>query len=279
MKIIFAHPRYEYGSYVDYRRLVELSGFPVCKFDEMDLGQEGTVYIVSPANLSLADAILSWKGPMLSRVIYWCLERPDVPPKPIRELVTTEVHADPESVLALPGVSRVWVSDRYFSSLSKKYSHVILGSDPFLAHGTVEKPIWDLCHFSYVWGRRSPVVSGLSQSLRVAGEAWGEERARILRSSRAILNVHQTDAQVGEPLRFALAASYSLPLISETIKDPWPLRPGYDFLMYDYGELQRRTNEILRSVDLEMFGRNLYDTLCRKYTFKKCVEDGVRETL
>lgn len=35
-EIIFARPRWDYNSYTDFYRLIELSGYPLIFFDEID---------------------------------------------------------------------------------------------------------------------------------------------------------------------------------------------------------------------------------------------------
>lgn len=283
MKIIFAHPRHEYGSYVDYRALVRLSGFETCFFDEMNLAPQDTAYIVSPANNSLYKHLVGKEVRDRGAKIFWLdLERPDPPEiEPISDLVTTEVHATTDSVLALPGVTRAWVSDRHLASMDPRRLHMVLGSHPDLCQRPPLDLAYDLCHMCYIHGRRE-VIRRLSSSFRVAPSSWGVERDRALRSSRAILNVHQTESHVGEPLRFALAAAYGLPLLSETLHDSWPLVEGDEFLSFPYQDVSHRLNywlNILPHDRLSQIGRNLRRVLTVEYPFRKCVEDAVERSL
>lgn len=285
MKVVFAHPDFEYGSYHYFRRLVELSGFDSCPVSRMDMGAEGTVYVTSPANHALWEKLAPLRSQNIrAKVIYWNLERPDVPPKRIEDLVTTEVHADTRSVLALPGVVAAWVSDRYQASLDPNHLHVVLGSSEKLAEGGPLAMAWDLCHFSYVWGRRGEVMARLSQKFKVAPpDIHPSARAHVLRASRAIVSIHQTPSPVLEVLRSAWSAAYRLPLVCETIKDPWPMVPGEHFLEFDYATLPDELVPWIRQEglreQLRLQGERRYELLCKTHNFRDSVLDGVRRTL
>lgn len=292
MRVVFAIPRFEYGSYVDYRRLVELSGYDRCFFDEIDLTAQDTVYIVSPANRSLWQSLIRYEPPkqIASKVIWWNLEDQWLPTKPISYLQTTETHATTESVLALPGVVAAWCSNRTLPAQDKRYTFVPLGSDPRLAGSPHAGFKWDLCHMSYIWGRRGPIHDTLSGRFRVAPPAFGADRDAALASSSAMWIVHQNERHVlMEPQRFAFAAAYRLPVITETIddyvgiaSDPYPFQKGIDYVSFGYGP----TNEILEFVSgwlaiperLKRLGERLYERLAIEFNFRICVEQGIRRT-
>lgn len=263
MRIVFAQPRHKYDSYTDFRKLVELSEFESVYFDEIDRDAEDTTYIVSPLNNSFP----RWSGKAKARFVYWNLERPDVESAPFWELPGLAVHASVSS--ALTQFDEVWVSDRHFASIDKRLKHAVLASHEGLAEGPLHFHVYDYCHMSYVWGRREHVIVPLRVSLREGPNGWGAERARVLRSSRFMVNVHQTAAPIMEPLRFALAAAYRLPMVSEAIKDPWPLVPGEDYLQLEYDKMAAEIVKLPNSLApwLNM-ADNLHRKLCVDRTFR-----------
>lgn len=284
MKIIFAHPGHQYGSYRYFRKLVDLSGFESCGVEEMDLKRDDVVYITSPANRALSDFLkFHDRQDVRAKVIYWNLERPDVPTEPVWSLPTTAVHADTQSVRHLPGVVASWVSDRYQSKLDNHHQFVVLGGHPGVRTVDATLPkAWDLCHFSYIWGRREIIRS--LKGFGVAPENLdGVERETVLCSSRAILSVHQTPAPVLEVLRSAWSAAYKLPLICENVEDPWPLKEGESIATFGYETIQRDLEaifELERSEGyLTRIGQKRYDLLCGTYNFRDCVEEGVKVAL
>ncbi len=283
-KIVFAYPKHPYDSYATFRRLVEVSEFDWCYFENMDLSRDDVVYIVSPANKSLWDALGGHDASKVrARIIYWNLERADVPTKPIWELLTTEVNAATQSVRKIPGMIAAWVSDRYQAGLDEDHYYVTIAGDPRFAEGAPLPREWDLCHFMYVYGRRSPVVDELSRKLKVApsGVTW-ERQVEILRSSRAILSIHQTPSPITECLRVAWSAAYKLPLLMEESSDPFPMIDEIHFKSIRYYDAVRRVQELLSEVNrdwMEAMGVARYDLLCVKNTFRSCVEEGVRRSL
>jgi len=280
-KIIFAHPRHLYSSYTDYLELVKLAGFQTCFQDEIDL-ETDAVYVVSPLNRTFG----VWAhtqapaGSRRAKVIWWNLERPDVSTVPVLDLPENAVHASVESVSNF--FDAIWISDRYVASLDSKFTWVVLGSDQRLAWGGRMQLTHDLCHMCYIWGRRE-ILNRIATRWNIAPASWGAERDVALRSSRAIVNIHQTPAPVQEPLRIALAAAYRLPLITETIKDPAPLDCDGHMTMIDYNNLEDGLSRWLDAPDarqkLIARGEALHQALCVDRTFGECVRRGVDDML
>lgn len=286
MKIVFAHPTYEYGSYHYFRELARLSGFGVCSIPQIDLMRD-VVYIVSPACKELALHLIGQQAvasQVRAKVIYWNLERPDVPTEEVGVLPGNAVHASTASVLQLPGVVKAWVSDRYQASLDSLHQFVVLGSDRRLGAYPSTKKEWDFCHYSYVWGRRQAPMDLLRQRLKCAPEdVLPQVRHDALSKSRAIISIHQTEAPVLEVLRSAWSAAYHLPLICERVEDPWPLKQGTHFceLDTDIGRLREFAQLMSEGQvrGLDMLGEARWDLLCNKYPFRDCVEQAVEEIL
>jgi hypothetical protein len=268
VKVIFAHPRHRHPSYADYRKLVEISGFETCAVDEMDLAADA-IYITAPVNGELRPVVDGKKR--RAKVIFWCLERPDSgdwPPE--------GNNASNRVGEIIRFVDKVWVSDRHQAQLDLRQVFVPLASDSRLAEGeTLPAKMYDLAMLSYVTDRRRKIVTSLERWKRAPETAWGETRARILHSSRSMLYIHQTPSPIVAPLRFALAAAYKLPLLSEAMADPYPLVSGKDFLSAPYEGIVEATNEWLSGPSLAPYGQSLHETLCLERNFRLSVLEGV----
>jgi hypothetical protein len=78
--------------------------------------------------------------------------------------------------------------------------------------------------------RRAATLDGLRRSalaadLRIVDGVWGVERARLLRRTRVVIDVHRIQGNfVGLRLLLALAAGAAV--VTEPMTDPWPFVPG-----------------------------------------------------
>jgi hypothetical protein len=279
VQIVFARPSHHYDSYRIFWRLVELSGFDQIPLPHVDMSQD-VFYIISPPNGELAPAMDAARartsGPRKARTAVWDLERPDGR--------AGAEHPDPTTAardvdLFAASVDHVWAFDPYYASFDSRLVRVTVGGHPGLREGAaLATKAWDLCHFSYVNGRREAVMAALRARHRVGPETWGPERGAILNSSHTMAYIHQTPFPIGSPLRFALAAAYELPLMSERMENPWPMEPGWDFVQAPYEGFADSFSAWLPSADPEL-GRRLHKKLCMNMTFRRCVEDGVRRSL
>lgn len=266
MKVIFARTRYHYDSYRDFWRLIELAGFEQCFVDGIDV-EHDVVYITTPINGEIRPHMTHRRsiasGPQRCKVIWWNLERPG-----------TDIVCETDEILQY--VDRIWTSDRHYAALDPRFEHVVLGSDPKLRD--CAEPLerrWDWTHQSYASFRRDPIYGQLRNRGLIEGtNGWGPHRDSVLRASHLMLNVHQDIHTIGEPLRFALAAAYSLPVVSESIADAWPLRAGSEYDEVAYDRLVDRVAEV-RHQDISALGQNLYKALCVERTFKSCVEEAI----
>lgn len=271
MRIVFVKTRHEYDSYRDFWKLVELSGFDTCFTEQMDLSAD-VIYITTPINgdfrphIKHARSILS--GPQQARVVWWNLERPDSDGSPHISTIVDEL---------LEYCDAIWVSDRYYASLDSRMQYVVLGSHEKLCISTEKIPTeYDYTHQSYAWGRRDAIYVPLRRhGLKEGPNSWFEERDKVLRSSKLMLNVHQTPMPIGEPLRFAVTAAYRMPMVSEKMNDPYPLVAGHDYVDVHFDRLvdviRLETNGHL---NLPWIGNNLYNRLCVEWPFRRGVEAG-----
>jgi hypothetical protein len=259
--IVFAKTRHQYDSYADFWRLVELSEFPVIYTDEIETGRDYTV-IYTPNN---GDTANGWPDAR-ARIVLFQLE--------------WETHPNDSGPLP-PGVSEKWTHDKWHAErLNCRY--VPIGSHPGLVHGPLEDdaPItYDVALLAYMTNRRKQMAYDLNmRGLRLAPNAWGSERHTILQRSSVMLHIHQHDDVPGvAALRLAVAAAYSLPVITEHCADLGIF--GYShLLMSDYANLADFTHLWTRRNEAHIladYGRSLYQLLCVEKTFRRCIEGEV----
>lgn len=257
--VTFARPRHVYDSYTDLYRLIELSGYPLIHFDEID-PQSDNLYVMTLVN---GENMHGWERPRAS-IVLWDLEwRLD------------------GNYPQIPGVKRTWASDRWYAGqIGAEY--VPLGSHVGLAHDYphVDGKEYDLALMMYLGPyRRNNLVNQLqANGLRIAPNGWGQERHDILCQSRAMLHIHQhDDIRTIAPLRWALAAAYGLPMFSESVRDTGLL--SRDMMVEGaYENLRRLVCDWLQRYDaqcIEEKGRALHEFLCKTHTFRSLVEAAV----
>jgi hypothetical protein len=276
--LIFAKTRYAYDSYQDFWKLVELAGFETCWIDHIDWEQEA-FYVTTPINGETRPVIeRERKSGKVKRckVAWWNLERPDSGPGGLNQLLGTMVCNDTTGMLAW--MDYIWTSDKYQHTLDPRAVHVVMGSDARMAlPGTRIPGQYDFCHLSYLSDRRRAMMLGLVR-YRIAPNAWEPDRGKIINRSRFMLNLHQTEAKIGEPLRFAVAAAYACPLLTETCGDPFPMEPGRHMLMTNYDKIQRAVEDAMHQ-DMEPYGKELHNLYCKQLPFKECVLQGLQDSL
>jgi hypothetical protein len=254
--IIFARTRYEYPSYGDFFRFVEISGFKTCFVDQIDLAQDNT-YIFTPMNGEVAPHLRNFAGTRRAKVIWWNLERP---------------HDEtlPSSMDTLEGlIDSVWVSDRYFATLNPRFTFVRLAGHQHYGMRTAARH-WDVCHLSYLWGRRLEAVDRLrAQGVSIAPEAWGaKEQNAIVATSHMMLTLHQYEVYpIIEPIRFAIAASYGIPIVSESFLDDQAR--DLAFVLRSIDQIDQDVIEWLKHKDrLADEGEKLHRKLCIDTDFR-----------
>jgi hypothetical protein len=270
---VFARTRHHYDSYDDFWRLVELSGFPTCWVDEIDLIQR-TLYITTPINGEQPPHLRAERARVGSacpgRVLWWLLERPDATGRPcsLADQLTD----------GLGYCDAVCCSDKLVASLDPRLHFLAMGSHPELAPGGLPArlpPDYHVAHISYAWGRREAIYNALSRhGLKVAPGCWGTDRDRMLRRSRLLLNLQQYTLPVVAPLRFAVAAAYKIPLVTERVHDAFPLL-ATEFSQAPYEQIVDHVRGLLRwaGPDLDALGDRLYQRLCLDWTFRHGVEE------
>lgn len=250
--IFFVQTRHFYGTYVDYFCLVELAGYPVVYDDEMDLTNPEHTYI-----LTWFSAQSPFPDDVQARLICWNLEWADTP-------VFDNVE--------------YWSADKWYAD-AHGWRYVPVGSDKRLVEGYPfnEAPLlYDITLQMYRDpARRSRAVHALRDcGLTIAPDGWGEARHRSLLSSRCQVHIHQLEgAHAVSPLRFAVAAAYRLPIITERLHDAGIFERCLIQSTYD-GLPEACQNWLApnRRSALMDFGDALHERLCVELTFKKIIE-------
>lgn len=267
-EIIFARPRHPYGSYTDLWRLIQLSGFRLVYFDEMDMDSDN-IYIASSPQ---SDWWTMFEAPHRCRIVWWDIEfYPDL----------TFDHIE--------GVD-IWTADPAYAK-AKGIRFILMGSNPCLAgyhtdetgwvHPTFERiqhKAYDAILLAHMTWRRQVVQGQMVElGLRVAPNEnlWGSVRHTVLSQTRAMVHVHQRDDyRAFAPQRFALAAAYKLPLLTETLPCLAPF-DHHTALPHDFQGLAQHAHHWLGRNDariLENYGVALHQFLCEEHSFRKTIE-------
>ena len=269
--IIFARTRHTYQSYDDFWSLVALSDFPTCFVDEIDPSKDHT-YIFTPHNGEFvhhaASKGLAWAN-RRAKIIWWFLERPD------GNLVPLDDFMKP----VLPVIDEVWVSDGTISELHPRLKRMVLGGHEGLALVPPQDfKEYDFAHMSYAWGRREELYAYICvRGLREAPNAFGKERSEILATTKLMVSVHQYPLPVIAPLRFAIAAAHRLPVLTETVKDPYPHVIGHDLWHADFENIPDEAAGLLENPGLLwQLAKNLHERLCVEWTFRRGVEEALK---
>jgi len=242
-----------YGSYVDWFKLAELSGYEVIPISEMDAYDSSKCYIITPYNGEWTEG---WPGAK-ARIISYELEYRQEIAKPL-------------------GVSEVWAGDVWYANkLGMRY--VPIGSHLGLNKESHSQKLvgWDIALMMYRdLFRRAHVINQLIElGLTIAPDGWGIQRSHLLLSSKCMVAIHQwQEWPCVAPLRMCIAAAHKLAVISEEVADKGLFAGLLPTLHYaDMGAL---VASAIRSPYSKMpeFGEMLYQKLCVDYTFKKSIE-------
>ncbi len=273
MEIIFAKTRHTYDSYCDFWRLVDASGFRTCFVDEI-VYSEPVVYITTPWNGETTEALTRPRfnnyEANKAKIVWWLLER--------------DVCDGTRNITDEFGfVNQIWVGDRSTAKKDPRLTHVVLGGHPDIATAIKKDKEYDVTALAYLWGRRQDIANALvKQNVSVAPDAYGKHaQDDILPKSKLMLSMHQYDiAKIIAPLRFAVAASYGLPLLSETVTDSYPLIEGQHFVTADYVDLVNKAVKLLKDENaLATLANNLKQLLTENFRFDKCVNTAVNNLI
>jgi len=250
-----------YQGYGDYFSLAELSGYKTCWINEVDPDSTNT-YIITPLN---GEWNHGWEGTVKANIICHDLEW----------RLKESSYAWPESdLITPPGVKRIWTSDKWYAErIGAQY--VPLGSHVGLVGDTpADGKAWDVAPLSYRTGRRNDAFGQMERrGLTIAPNAWGEERDALLKECAAVVHVHQHDkVPTVAPLRYALAAAWHKPLISEAVFDPGIFGDAVLYAEFDYMAMYTETMIRRYGHLLQQKADELHDLLCVRNSFKSFIQ-------
>ncbi len=252
--VVFVRPRHQYDPYTDLYKLVELSGYELTFFDKMDVSDPTKCYIFAPSNGEIGAGWAHAKARIIHLQIEWEHELPQ----------------------PIPGVSEKWTCDAWHAQhIGAKF--VPLGSHPDLNLHPADSLAkeYDVTFLASPNGRRYSVWGDITErGLSIAPNGWGEDRHAALSKSRCMVAVHQWDNfKCIAPLRWALAAAYKLPIISEEVYCREPFTHSH-FMTCDFDRLGKSTELHIRDPynNLSDHGLALHSFLCERMTFRKSIE-------
>lgn len=259
-QVLFARPRHEYQSYSDYWRLVELAGYPIIYLDEMDL-QSDNCYIFSTPSTFWHDGVEGNGFPNArARLIYHSLE----------------FYLD-VNYPTIPGVE-VWTPDKWYAEKTDT-RYVPFGSDVALnlQPGTMPSARYVATLWAESGHRYTAYGSMVNAGLRMGVGGWGETRHLNLLSSSVMVHAHQwSDRPTIAPQRWALAAAYRLPLISEHLGDAGVFNGmvletnAQEMGTFVYEHVQPANRGLMRR-----YADRLYDQMCIKQPFRRTIEEAL----
>lgn len=265
--ILFAQTRYHYMQYDDFWRIVSLSGFSIVYLDEVDWGKNQTV-IFTPKN-----GELNLPPDKRAHVTWWNLERSKA----------TDPVVDMSNPTVPPGVDEVWASDRAMAQATGA-RYVFLGGVLNFADIDVnhrdEFQIVTLMYWSH---RRQQIQHDLFSRFSVAdraGSCWGDARHYALNHSQLMVSAHQDDYPWSEPIKWAVAAMYGLPLLSETCADPGYYERSQHYVSCALKDIPAAAewvldNEVLRRT----LAANAWRLVSKERTFRSQVLEAVGQAV
>lgn len=270
MEVVFALTRHSYDSYSDYYNLVKNAWGKWCYIDEIKFVDKDKIFVISPINGELGDHLKNHIHEKQCKLVWWNLERPprdenhDEHKKNVGELF---------KYIDYMIVSDKYLQEHYYACFGDRIIYTPIGYHeclcefPFFA----VRSKYSFSHISYVWGRRD-ILNNLPNCMP---NSWGEQRKYDLLRTKFMVNIHQDQFKILEPLRFIIAVSHGLPIISETLHSPAPYIPNLHFLMVPYEHVVSKALSV-NNDNYEHYSRiaqNAFEMMKTKYPFAKNIEE------
>jgi hypothetical protein len=175
----------------------------------------------------------------------------------------------------------MWISDKYLYGLlchfkphaNHKFRFVFFGGHPDFGNKDDgnRKIKYDCAHFMYLTGVRGFKFNFMRDVIKIVmapNTFIPEERNKILLQSRWGLHLHQNSLACISPQRFMLFASFSLPIITDYVQNPFPYEVFQDGLVHFDPRKSSVMNDSMRRNAVEY---NYY-LVTDKHSFKKEVD-------
>jgi len=276
-KVIFARTRHVYDSYADFWSLVRLSEFPTVYVDEIDF-QSNNLYITAPMNGDYRAHLANHYHDRRCKLAQWLLERPTPEHGESLPMSITHYWNANKELEAMRYVDFTIVSDPLLSKLTG-FLYVPMGSHIGLGAPGRRKE-YDFIGLMAPYHRRSwlfdgdkvkPVLNGMRLAPNANPITETALRHQLLQQSRFGLNVHNDEHPFCEPLRFALFAAYSLPVVTESIPDGTIYHDAV--CQADYHNLQNAMGVAYKRYALwRQWGEQMHHVMTGEKSFRRCLE-------
>ena len=273
MEVVFALTRHNYDSYSDYVNLAKNAWGKWCYIDEINFTTPNRVYIFSPFNGEIGPHIQNHIHEKKCKLVWWNLERPP----------RDEKHAEhKQNVMELfKHVDYMIVSDRYYQGeYYKEFGNRVIFMPMGYHECLCEYPFnsvrskYSFAHISYVWGRRD-ILKKLPFCMP---NSWGDQRKQDLIRTKFMVNIHQDQYKILEPLRFIIAVAHGLPIISENLHNSLPYVPGVHFIQTSYEEILNKSFSCNKEdySQYAQIAKNAFEMMKTNYPFNNTIQDMTR---
>ena len=279
-QIIFSRTRHVYDSYVDFWRLVELSGFHWVYYDQIDF-QSDNLYIHSPMNGNYREFLSSHARDRRCTLAHWLLERPTPEGKETPVEALRRYRDANRELEAMRYVDVTVVSDPLLSERTG-FKYIPMGSHRDLGEWSPDKA-YDFVGLMAPYPRRMFLFNGDKvksewEGMTFAPNANGIHEADLrdlcLRASRFGLNIHNDVHPYCEPLRFAVFAAYALPIVTETLS--FGTIYHMSVCQSDYPNLRNAMKAALDRYDVWVeWGKYLHAEMTSTGSFRRRLEENL----
>jgi hypothetical protein len=258
MTTFFVRTRHTYASYVDWWKLIEVSGYATCYQDELDQQNPDHTYILTHF---AALGINGNEQPAKAQLILWQTE-----------YITPERYVDYS-----PNIKRFWHMDAWQADVMS-HEYIPIGGHPDLGYIRDKniEPKYDIALLAYSSERRQPIFDAIKRTFTTMPEnELGEARVRALWESRLMVHVHQRDPYYAiSGIRMAIAAAHGLPLLCENVNNMGIYR--FPIMWSDMKTSVGKFKHFLSDQPmLDDYSARLQHLLHEEYSFQKVVEGAV----
>ena len=265
MEVIFALTRHNYDSYSDYVNLVKNAWGKWCYIDEISFPVKDRVYVVSPINGEFRPHVQNHLHEKQCKIAWWNLERP---PRDEKHAEHKKDVSELFKYIDYMIVSDKYLQDEYYKEFVGRVIYVPLGYHECLCEYPFNsaRSRYSFAHISYMWGRRD-VLKTLPNCMP---NSWGEQRKQDLIRTKFMVNIHQDQFKILEPLRFIIAVAHGLPIISEDIYNAMPYINGVHFIQSPYENMIHKAVSCNKDTNYNSYAqlaKNAFEMMKNKYPF------------
>lgn len=277
MDPVFVQSARTYSAYSDFYHLVDLSGFTIVPDGGVLLKNPAT-HIWSTLDDSMMEILGAPRKERAGKHVFWYLERPDANLPPTADYVEYFKRGMTE---ILEWADEIWVSNLEFTTWDDRLKYVGFGSHPDLRDQRTKDMVRHspptFVHIGQMTPRRKKILESLDSHTKLVLPTWGEERAQALSEGGLLIGINRVEGlSLCDPLRWALAAAYRIPVLCESVSIAEPFKEWISIFMAPYEELASQANELVtRPEALALVAQAAWELMCQKHTFRHAVERGL----